>query len=277
MYYIRGDDLKGKTVVFITDNVQKELCELIKIKGNDAVGVDRLPEEYSKEFLKAFDNIILPFPSRNEKMSFLPKGKALSEFLSPHQLIIGGMLSDEIKNEAEKAGVKYEDYFENDAYVLKNAFITSQGALKLLLDTANAYIAGKKVLITGFGRIGKSLAGMLKGLGMKVFVAARGESARAEAADCGYEVFTFSQLSATLFYYDYIFNTVPERIFTERDIRHIRNDTFYFELASKPFGADEADFISNKKSFINGSALPGRYFPRAVAENIYNYLFLTGR
>ena len=66
MYYIRGDDLKGKTVVFITDNVQKELCELIKIKGNDAVGVDRLPEEYSKEFLKAFDNIILPFPSRKE-------------------------------------------------------------------------------------------------------------------------------------------------------------------------------------------------------------------
>ena len=269
--------MKGKTVVFTSDNVQKELCRLLRYKGIDAVGVDRLCEAYPKDFLKAFDNIILPFPSKDENMSFLPKNTSLGEFLSPNQLIVGGMISDKIKDEAKKTGAKHKDYFENEAYVLKNAFITSQGALKLLLDTTNDYIVGKRVLVTGFGRIGKSLAMMLKGLGLKVFVAARSETARAEAASCGYEVFNISQLCATLFYYDYIFNTVPERIFTERDVKHIRNDAFYFELASKPFGADENDFANEGKRFINGSALPGRYFPLAVAENIYGYIFSSGR
>lgn len=268
--------MKGKTVVFTANKVQKELCRQLKEKGLDAVGVDRLPEAYPKEFLKAFDNIIFPFPSKENNLGFIPKGADLSEIISPHQLVIGGMISEAVRQRLEKAGARYDDYFENEAYVLKNAYITSLGTLRLLLTSTEDYIVGKRVLVSGFGRIGKALAGMLRGLGVKVFVAARSEAARAQAVACGYEAFSFSQLKATLFYYDYIFNTVPVRLFSECDIRHIRDDALYFELASSPFGADERDFAANGKTFVHGNALPGRYFPSAVAKNICDYIFSSG-
>lgn len=265
--------MKGKTVILTVNNVQSELYLLLKSKGLDAEFLKKIS---GPDSLRGFDNIILPFPSREEGFDFLPQGCRLGELVKENQLVTGGMLSDKLKKEIENAGAKYEDYFENEAYVLKNAFITGQGALKLLLDTSNDYIVGKKALITGFGRIGKALSRMLRGLGVKVFVAARSEAARAEAAACGYEVLSINKLTGALFYFDYIFNTVPQKIFNESDVRHIRADALYFELASRPFGADEKDFIRHERKFISAGALPGRYFPSAVAKNIADFILKRG-
>ncbi len=265
--------MKKKTLIVTTNQVQKKLYSILSEKGLSCLSVESFNEGGVKELVKEFDTLILPFPSKKENLNFLPADTALGDYLTDNQLVIGGLFAEEIINDIKKSKGEYIDYFKNEAYVLKNAYITSQGALRLLLETTSDYIVGKKVLITGFGRIGKSLAHMLKSIGMKVFVAVRSETAAAEALACGFEVFKISQMHGTLFYYDYIFNTVPERIFEKHHIKRMREDAYYFELASYPFGADEVDFVNNGKRFINGSALPGRYFPLAVAENIANFIF----
>lgn len=267
--------MKEKTLVVTANDVQKDLADILEDKGLNIVRTEYF-DKSTKQYISDCKNIILPFPTKADKFTFIADGKKLGDFLDENQCVIGGLLSDEVINEIVKSGAEYIDYFKNESYVLKNAFITSQGALRLLLEATDDFLVGKKVLITGFGRIGKSLAFMLKALGMKVFVAARSKKALTEAFSSGFEVFSISQMYTTLFYYDFIFNTVPEIIFEKNHIKHIRDDAYYFELASYPYGANKLDFEAEGKMHINGNALPGRFFPRAIAENIAEFYFLRG-
>lgn len=269
--------LKRKTAVISYNKVQTELCKKLAEKGFECQEVSFYNTHLLKEYLEGFENIILPFPSKRENIGFLTEGAELSQVLGENHTVIGGLFDEEIKKDLDEARIPYIDYFENEAYVLKNAYITSQGAIKLLLGNTEDFLVGKNALITGFGRIGKSLALMLKALGINVFVAARSESARAEAEALGFTALTLSKMKSTLFYYSFIFNTVPYRIFADEDIKRISKGTVYFELASKPYGAERESFEGYLKSYVSAAALPGKLFPVAVAENIALFIESRGR
>lgn len=269
--------MKRKTAVISYNKVQTELCKKLAEMGFECQEVSFFNTHLLKEHLESFESIILPFPSKRENIGFLTEGAELSYVLGENHTVIGGLIDDEIKNDLEEARIPYIDYFENEAYVLKNAYITSQGAVRLLLENTEDFLVGKNALITGFGRIGKSLAIMLKALGMNVFVAARNETARAEAKAMGFGALSLSKMKSTLFYYSFIFNTVPDRIFTDEDIKRLPKSTVYFELASKPYGAEKESFDNHLKCYVSAAALPGKLFPEAVAENIARFIDSQGR
>ena len=241
----RGDYMNTEIAVINTNRVQSEITELIKKRTISCRSIDDFNEKSIKEVLEDSKKIVLPFPSTRSNIPFLKSIDGIKDYFSREQTIIGGMLSGEIKSALDEEKIRYYDYFENEAYVLKNALLTSQGAVRLLLENTNEYLVGKKVLITGYGRIGKSLARLLKSLGMKVFVAVRREESAVEALSSGIDSFSFKAVKGTLFYYDYIFNTVPFNIFDEKDVSHMKDSTTYFELASVPFGADKNDFTQH--------------------------------
>lgn len=269
--------MKEKTAVISYNKVQTELCKKLAEKGFECQEVSFFNTHLLKEHLEAFESIILPFPSKRENISFLNDGSDLSGVLNENHTVIGGLIDEEIKTDLEEAGIAFIDYFESEAYVLKNACITSQGAVRLLLENTEDFLVGKNVLITGFGRIGKSLALMLKALGMNVFIAARSEKARAEAEALGMGSLTLTQMKSTLFYYSFIFNTVPHMIFSDEDIKKLPKSAVYFELASKPYGAEKEAFETHFRSYVFASALPGKLTPKAVAENIAGYITSRGR
>lgn len=255
----------GKTAIIAYNDVQNELYKLMIKKG-----IDCEVEDIDKMNLENFDRIILPFPSKKENLSFLPE---IYGVLSNGQTIIGGLFDEESKKAFTEAGIEYADYFASEAYVLRNAYITSQGVIRLLLENSYDLISGKNALVTGFGRIGKSLALMLKSLGMKVFMAVRSDVQATDALSLGFDVFRLSQLRSVVFYFDYIFNTVPYTIFDDKDVSRIKDEALYFEIASAPFGADKNSFEKHGKKHVNASALPGRFYPKAVAENIYRQIY----
>ena len=258
--------MKDKIAIVDLNDVQDELYKLMKKQGSECELVDiNRKTDFSK-----YDKIILPFPSKKEKLSFLSD---ISGVFSKGQTVIGGLLDEDAKISLSDMGVNFVDYFTFETYVLRNAYLTTQGAVRLLLENTKGYIAGKNAVVTGFGRIGKSLALMLKALGIKVFVAVRSDIQAADALSLGFDVFKISQLKSVAFYFDYIFNTIPFRIFEDEDIRRMRDDCIYFEIASKPFGADVNSFKKHEKAFVSGSALPGRFYPKAVADNIYKQIF----
>lgn len=257
--------MKNKTAIIACNNVQNELYKYMVYKGIDCEIVD-----INKTSLENFDRVILPFPSRKEKISFLSD---IFNVFTEGQTVIGGLFDEESKNAFSEAGIECVDYFSSEAYVLKNAYLTSQGTIRLLLENTEDFVAGKNALITGFGRIGKSLALMLKALGVKVSVAVRSDVQASDAISLGFDVFRLSQISSVLFYFDFIFNTVPFRIFDDKDISRIKNEGVYFEIASDPFGAEKNSFEKYEKKFVNASALPGKFYPKAVAENIYRQVF----
>jgi len=265
--------MQEKIAVIEHNDVQTELYKLLVQNGIICEKINLINTPLTKEYMKGFDKIVLPFPSKKQNISFLSeKDVSISDFFSKAQTVIGGMIDENIKKELSGAEIEFFDYFETESYVLKNAYITAQGVLRLLFENTKGIITGKTALVTGFGRIGESLAVMLKNLGLKVFVAVRSNIQTAKASSMGFDVIKISQIKSSVFYFDFIFNTVPFTVFSKNDVKHIKDTAVYFEIASSPFGAEKDDFITADKKHIQASALPGKLYPQAVAENIYEFI-----
>lgn len=263
--------MKNKIAVIGENSVQKALHQVLASKGVESEAVSVSDIKSNKSRLKNFNTIVLPFPSKGENISFIRENDRAVLF-DEKKLVVGGLIADDVKKHLESNGIKVYDYFSDDAYVLKNAYLTYQGVLRLLFENTDTFIVGKTALVTGYGRIAKSLCAALKSLGLKVYVAVRSDINTAEASMSGFDVIKISDMKGTLFYFDFIFNTVPFNIFDEKDVKHFKDSALYFEIASEPYGASREHFGLYGKKYISASALPGKFFPMGVAENIADYL-----
>ncbi|MFR2331474.1 MAG: NAD(P)-dependent oxidoreductase [Flavonifractor plautii] len=77
---------------------------------------------------------------------------------------------------------------------------------------------GARVLVIGYGRLGRVLADRLAGLKARVSVAARRYADLAWAENCGYGVEHTGQLEGWLCGYDLVVNTVPVRVLREAEL-----------------------------------------------------------
>ncbi len=153
-------------------------------------------------------------------------------------------------------------YYRDEIYVIENAALTAEGALELLMRRSNRAIAGMDVLVAGFGRIGRFLAGMLSSLGARVTVAARSAAARAEARARGYEAVDITNIPSL---FDGVVNTIPAPVL-EGDY----GGALCIDLASAPGG------WATDTPVLKAPGLPGLYAPRAaagvMAEAIYRVM-----
>ena len=101
-------------------------------------------------------------------------------------------------------------------------------------------IAGSRCLVTGFGRIGKVLSGMLKGMGARVTVSARKPEDLAWIEIYGYTPVSTGKLSEHQGF-DFIFNTVPTMIFDAYTLAKTAQGAILIDLASLPGGAECRD------------------------------------
>ena len=118
-----------------------------------------------------------------------------------------------------------------------------------------------RCLITGYGRIGKVLARMLKGMGAHVSVEARKYADLAMIDSIGCEAVSLGELPLAVGSFDVIFNTVPAMLFDRKLLRHIDRKTLIIDLASKPGGVD---FEAAKEMGIRviwALSLPGKIAP----------------
>ncbi|MBQ8392199.1 MAG: hypothetical protein IJX51_00350 [Clostridia bacterium] len=157
------------------------------------------------------------------------------------------------------------DYSENESYLLKNAYITAQCAIKLTYERLTSPVYGKRALVIGYGRIGKYLASTLKSLGAVVFVYARREESRVDAALNGMGILAELSLK-TAESLDLVYNTVPYRIVDKSVSNGFKGDAFVMELASAP-GGFEDDGIA-----VRAPALPGRMMPEEAGKAIFDLI-----
>ena len=117
--------------------------------------------------LRGANVLILPMPAGG--------GVPLADILDaaePGALICGGML-DPAEALLQARGISFYDYAKDEALLLQNAELTAEAALALLLERLPGPLAGSRILLCGFGRIGKLLARKLRVLGADVTVSAR--------------------------------------------------------------------------------------------------------
>lgn len=199
----------------------------------------------------------------------------LPELLKPGATLAAGRLPTKLEAWFSEQGLSCFEYLEQEKFLLHNARVTAEGALGLLLGKMDRTIRGSRILITGWGRIGKFLAEILRSLGAEVTVGVRRENQKEQLEILGYPVEMLGQYERK---YHAVINTVPATIFEEEQLRNVMEDEcVLLELASLPGGfPKEYDHL-----IIDGRALPGRTAPRTagilLAETIMACYYGEGR
>lgn len=243
----------------------------------------KIPESVKKgnELKDAFegDIILLPLPvTKNGKMLNSPLSsselpiKEITDGISERNTVFLGMGSTSLlKQLSAKAGAVC-DYFTIESLTYKNALLTAEGLLGIILERSPLSLFSMKIAVTGYGRIGAFLAGMLKMLGADVSVFARNEIQRIKAEAIGIKANTMHHLEEDAQLFDCIINTVPSPVINEKAIRCSKPECIFIEAASQPYGIDSDACTRNARTLIKAFSLPGKTSPKTagiiIAETV---------
>lgn len=251
------------------DERMVRLCRLLEKDGHSVAPFaleKALPCPAAPDF--DCDCIILPLPCTKDGVLFAPNSErtwGLSELLmgaKPGTKVLAGKAPRELKEKCGELLLPLTDYFLREDFTLRNALLTAEGAVSLMLRESEKALLGSRVLIFGFGRIARALAQRLTAFGAHVTVAARDPAARVLARSMGCAGLDFSARPRA----DFVVNTVPAQ--------HVSANHFpgakCIELASPPYGFELEEL---GRAVILGSALPGKTAPESAAEAIRDTVY----
>lgn len=213
------------------------------------------------------ENLNAPFHSFQIPMSDVFKG------MTKNQLFIAGRISDKIAHLAQVYNVYAIDILEREEMSILNAIPTAEGALQLAMEELPITLHGSNVLILGFGRIGKTLAKILSGIGANVYVEARKYSDIAWIRSYAFNPVMLAELGIYLPGMDVIFNTIPSIILDAGHLAKINRECLIIDLASKPGGVDFEKARQLGLKAIWALSLPGKVAPVTAAKYIKDTLY----
>lgn len=221
--------------------------------------------------------VVGPIPlSSDRKRISAPFGRNnidLTDFvkvLNGKYLIAGNI---NIKEELENAGVSYTDLLKREEFTVLNTIATAEGTIQIAMEETQRTIHGSKVLIMGFGRIGKVLAKMLDGIGVDVYCEARKNEDIAWIKAYGYKPIHLNYLNDNLGKFDIIINTIPFQILDSERLDLLKKDVLIIDLASNPGGVDRKVAREKKIKLIWALSLPGKVAPLTSAEYIKETIY----
>lgn len=220
--------------------------------------------------------LLLPIPyndalgninAKTSTMKISPK--TIMEGAQEHMpLLVLGKADKAFIDLASKKGMDYLDLTGEEAFAVLNAIPTAEGAIWRAMEMTNFTIHGSKVLVLGYGRIGKSLSRMLKGIGARVTVVARKAEDLAWIEENGYTAVHLRDLIESLPSQNIIFNSIPHLIMDRNKLLAVDRKAAIIDLSSYPGGVD---FIAAEELGIKSSldlGLPGKVAPKTSAEII---------
>ena len=273
------------------DNRQGELAHLLEADGHD-VRVFGVPQPKSGGFCEAqsleeavneASCVVLPIPAVRDCTTLnIPSvqrpytTEQLFSILRAGQIVVGGKIPEAMFDMAHRHAVDVVDYVEREDFSVRNAVPSAEGAVQLAMENTQRTIHGSRCLVIGYGRIGKVLARMLKGLGAHVTVAARKYSDFSWIEVEGYQAAHTMKLSGQLSGLDIVFNTVPRFVVGEKEILQLAPGCLLIDLASFPGGIDYDAAQKRGVACLWALGLPGKVAPVSASlilkDCIYNIL-----
>lgn len=222
------------------------------------------------------DFVILPLPvstdGSNINAPFSRVRITLDQVLNavrPTQKLVGGAITKEVYAEVNKRGLEIYDYLNREELAVYNAVPTAEGAIQLAMEELPITLSGSHCLITGYGRVGRTLSRLLVALGAHVTVGARRFSDLAWADSQGCTTVELQHL-ADAGDFDVIFNTIPALVFDYNILSEMDKSTLLIDLASRPGGVDFNAATELQIKTIWALSLPGRVAPKTSGQIIKN-------
>lgn len=193
---------------------------------------------------------------------------ALIKMMPSEVFFVAGKIEKELRRQLDDRGIKYIDLLDREEMAVLNAIPAAEGAVDLIINAIPATIHNSRILILGFGRIGKVLSKILHGFGAEVWVAARKYSDLSWIEVYGYKPVHIKDLESYVTDMDVIVNTIPLKILTADILNKIHLDCYLLDLASKPGGIDfeHAEKLGFKVDWA--LSIPGKIAPLTAAEII---------
>ncbi len=221
--------------------------------------------------LEHADYVILPIPYSSDgellNAPYSTQRIALEDIyahLTREMTVFGGKFCN---MDLTRQGIKTIDYFEREELQVLNAVPTAEGAIDCAMRESPYTLASSKCLVVGYGRIGKALAPLLKGLNADVSVSARKYSDLAWISAMGYTPCRTEEAAAIVGDYDIVFNTVPAPVIGRSVLENAKKGALFIDLASKPGGIDFTAAKALGVHALRALSLPGKTSP-ATAGNI---------
>lgn len=256
------------------------LFELLKAKGEQVCTYGLMEEESTslEEVVEKSDYIISGTPFSRDNISIqapFSKNEILLQdlwkFLKKDKVLFAGNFKEEIKQFLQRSWIGYYDFLEDERTTILNVIPTVEGAIELAIRETNCTLFRSKVLVLGYGRIGKYLSRLLHSFGAEIVVAARKESDLTWITLDGNKAISYTKLDLELEKFDFIFNTVPFLVIDENRIKLLKSSCYIIDLASKPGGVD---FDSAEQHGIKAElalGLPGKVAPKSAAQYMFEF------
>lgn len=284
-FWVLGGDLR-----------QAHLAQLLAQDGHTVYtyaleqGAHAAPDARTKntpEGIGGADCVIFPLPvcsapgTLSAPLSTLKHALApILESVTPAQVLCGGRLDPDTHSIFTQRGLTVYDYFQREELTVANAVPTAEGALQIAMEELPITIHGARVLVVGFGRVGKLTAQRFSALGAKVTVAARSYEQLAWAQTMGLSTEHTEHLAGLLCGYDLVINTVPAQILGQMELAGLKGDALIIDLASKPGGVDMDAAAQLGRRVIWALSLPGKVAPitagACIRDTVYNILRQAG-
>lgn len=243
-------------------------------------GLNREEENLNslKEVLEKSKFILLPMPiSKNNKDLYAPfseRSISLKYFIKNKNLFFNKFIFmpgiNQKKNEFLKNIKDESNYifkYCTEDFLIKNADLTSKATINIIKDKLGKDLNNLKILICGFGRLGKSLANKLKNDRNNITISARKDKDFEDIKKLGIKSIHTKDIPNTTGY-NLIINTIPALIFDETALKNTVKDAFLIDLASNPGGIDKKAAEKLKIKYIHALGLPGKYYPEESSELI---------
>lgn len=265
-------------VIIGGDKRQKYLGEYLKKQGISVETYGLYDWDDDSERLKALITpksvIVLPLPvSKNGKTVFMPFSRRelpltrLMGLISYENKVFGGMFGEDFSRSLQEKQIPFYDYYDS-TFISENAYLTAFGTLKIILEHIDFAVSLGSFAVTGYGRVGRETAELLKKLSCDVTVFARSEEAQNTASLRGCKAEKLSKLCEQADKFDIIINTVPQNIIDAQTLKKMRADCKIIELASAPFGVKTEEAEKYSVSVIKAPGLPGKYTAKTAGELI---------
>lgn len=276
-----------KTVFILGGDLRQEtLKELLEEENFDVTALGLSEGEIRFDKIKKADILIFPIPASVDGETLnapLSKTKtALSDIIEKidkNCLVLGAKMPSSAEKMLKDKGIRYIDYFKREELTIKNAIPTAEGTLEIALSEMPITLFGSRVLVIGFGRVGKVIAEKFGLLGAKVTVSARKCEDFAWIEERGQKAVHTEKLDEVLSEFDLIINTVPAQILDGNALKNVKNETLILDVASKPGGVDFEAAKKLGKKVIWALSLPGKTAPitsgKIIKETIMNILSET--
>ena len=215
------------------------------------------------------DGITINMPLSDNKIK-------INEFMNlmKDKTLIAGTISNNIYEKYKD--VEIIDIMKNEKLAILNTIATAEGAIKEIIENTQVNVHGSKIMILGFGRVGKTLAKKLDGLSAKITVVSKEEEELAWAEVYGYTNMQLNKIEDVIKDYDVIVNTIPHIILQGNILQKINKDTLLLDLASGEGGINKEEAQENKINLIKALGIPGKISPITTAkilkETIYEIL-----